>query len=84
MDPYRAVSWARRAVELDGGKDADFLATLAEAHAAKGEFGRAVEVQQRAVDAAVDPEDKADFASRLRDYRRGRTRPATTDSPGRE
>ncbi|MBX9624968.1 MAG: tetratricopeptide repeat protein, partial [Gemmataceae bacterium] len=48
-DGPAAVAAATRACELDGWKNPSFVATLAAAHAEAGDFGKAVEYQQRAV-----------------------------------
>jgi hypothetical protein len=48
-DGKRAVAHATRACELTGWKEPNFLDTLAAAHAATGDFDRAVEYQKRAL-----------------------------------
>jgi serine/threonine protein kinase/tetratricopeptide (TPR) repeat protein len=48
-DPEAAVPIAERAVELDGGKDANILDTLALAFQMTGDIDRAIETQRQAV-----------------------------------
>ena len=48
-DPERALPVAQRAVDLDGGNDANTLDTLALAFQMTGDLDRAIETQQRAV-----------------------------------
>jgi len=48
-DPLAALPIAKRAVELDGGREADFLATLAHAQQLTGDLGQAIDAQRRAV-----------------------------------
>jgi len=48
-----AVAFAERAVELSGGKDPSALDTLAAAYATAGNFEKAVETAQKAIDLAA-------------------------------
>jgi tetratricopeptide (TPR) repeat protein len=69
-DAEAALPFARRAVELDGGRDADLLDTLAQAYSAVGDLDRAIETQRQAIVRARirGPYDRADLESRLIDY----------------
>jgi len=67
-DADRALKWANKAVEMTKGKDADALAAVALAHAHKGDFDKAAEAQQKAVDAA-DAKEKADKTKALEAYK---------------
>jgi thiol-disulfide isomerase/thioredoxin len=67
-DADRALKWATKAVEMTKGKDADAQAAVALAHAQKGEFDKAAEAQQKAVDAA-DAGEKADQTKALEAYK---------------
>ena len=51
-DGQQAVEFAKQAVALNGGRDADLLDTLAAAQAEAGRFAEAVETAQRALDLA--------------------------------
>ncbi|HUU98855.1 MAG TPA: tetratricopeptide repeat protein [Phycisphaerae bacterium] len=68
-DPERALPVARRAVELDGGKDANILDTLALAFQMTGDLDWAIETQQRAVARARagGPYNLAELEVRLAD-----------------
>lgn len=68
----KAVDHATRACSLTGHKEAIHLDTLAAAYAESGKFKEAVEWQQKAIAAAVDPDDREDFQERLRLYRAGK------------
>ncbi|MBX9583569.1 MAG: tetratricopeptide repeat protein, partial [Gemmataceae bacterium] len=72
-DGREAVRLATRACELTGFADANDLDTLAAAHAEAGDFGKAVEVQNRAL-ALPGAEEQygAEFHERLGLYERGR------------
>jgi predicted Zn-dependent protease len=69
-DGKRAVAAATKAVEMVKYRDGRFLDTLAAAHAEAGEFDKAVEAQQKAMD---DPDhmkdDGAGARQRLKLYR---------------
>ena len=67
-DADRALKWATKAVDLSKGKDADALAAVALAHAQKGDFDKAAEAQQKAVDAA-DAGEKDDQTKALDAYK---------------
>lgn len=61
---------ARRAVELTQEKDPAPLATLARAHAERGEWADAIAAQEKAVAAATDADYKAWLESTLEEYRK--------------
>ncbi|MFN5732883.1 MAG: tetratricopeptide repeat protein, partial [Planctomyces sp.] len=58
---------AERAVELDGGRDANSLDTLARVHFRLGDVNRAQELQRQALELA-DESRKAGFEGVLREY----------------
>jgi tetratricopeptide (TPR) repeat protein len=73
-DPVRAVSLARRACELTGYQSPAFVDTLAQAHAAAGQFEDAVAAAQKAVElarAVGQPELAERIEARLQRYRDG-------------
>lgn len=72
-DSARALEYAQRAARLNGGSDVATLDTLALAYFANGDIPRAVETQERAVDAVgtQDAARRARFESRLERYRSG-------------
>jgi tetratricopeptide (TPR) repeat protein len=70
-DPALAIRLAERAASLTGGRDPRVLDTLAAAHAAAGDFGRAVEVARRALARAHAGELAAEIRARLARYERG-------------
>jgi len=49
QDPAAALPIAQRAVEMDGGQNANILDTLAVAYKMTGHLDRAIETQQKAV-----------------------------------
>ncbi len=51
-DGNRAIELAKQAVQLSGGKDANYLRTLAAAYAETGRFAEAAETARRALQAA--------------------------------
>ncbi|MCP4590840.1 MAG: tetratricopeptide repeat protein [bacterium] len=69
-DAATALDVAERAVELDGGRDADILATLARAHQMTGDLDQAVQTQSRAVARARigGPYDQEALQDKLIDY----------------
>ena len=75
----RAVELASRAVQLSNGSNADYLDTLAAAHAQAGRFQDAIATQERAVSVAmqqgVDQNTIAGYQNRLDLYRQGRANP---------
>jgi tetratricopeptide (TPR) repeat protein len=76
-DGPKAVEYATTACELTNWKDAEKIDTLAAAHAERGEFDKAVELQERALN-LVEPALQQEFQSRLDLYRDGqpyRTKP---------
>ena len=70
-DASEALRLARRAVRQLGREDANLLDTLAAAHAARGDFTRAVALQERAVRAGA-PSQVAALRARLALYRASR------------
>src|SRR5439155_869351 len=66
-DGKKALADATKACELTDWKDAETLDTLAAAYAEAGEFEKAVEYSQKAIDLA-DDDDKPDLESRLKLY----------------
>jgi tetratricopeptide (TPR) repeat protein len=78
-DPQRALEFALRACAL--GIDSTNQDTLAAAYAVNGDFAKAVETQEKAIELAPDYE-KEDFRSRLDLYREGKfyIQPSLTES----
>ena len=70
-DGRRAVKSAKRACELSGWKQFQFLSTLAAAHAEVGEFPQAVRWQIKAT-RLVPQEMKQAYRNRLNNFRAGR------------
>ena len=73
--PAKAVEWAERAVELDGGKAATALDTLGAARANAGDFAGAIQAATRALSLARKGgghELAAQIESRLSAYRQQR------------
>jgi tetratricopeptide (TPR) repeat protein len=66
-DGKKAVADATKACQLTDWKDVEALDTLAAAHAESGDFDKAVEYSQKAIDLAAD-DDKPDLESRLKLY----------------
>ena len=64
-----AVEFATRACELTGWKDANYLDTLAAAHAEAGDFDSAVRRQTEAISLVSDAKQKEDFGKRLKLYK---------------
>lgn len=67
-----AADMATKACELTEWKDADSIDTLARAQWLAGEKDKAIETQQKAVDAAVDPRAKASYQRSLDEYKAGK------------
>ncbi len=69
-DPAAALPFAERAVDMDGGQDANYLDTLAVAYARSGHLGRAIETQRRALAQvrAGGPFNRDQLESRLVEY----------------
>jgi len=70
-DGAKAIEDATKACELTDWEDADSLDTFAAAYAEAGQFDKAVEWQQKAIELAPDDE-KADFETRLKLYQEGK------------
>ena len=73
-DAAKAEEYARKAVELSGGREAGYLDTLAAACAAGGKFEEAARGQRQAVELAPEAE-KAEYQSRLAAYEAGQPTP---------
>ncbi|MCX7818750.1 MAG: redoxin domain-containing protein [Kiritimatiellae bacterium] len=71
-DAEVAIRAARRAVELTGGRDASILDTLAIVLQFSGLTDAAIEVEERALEVAGDPETKAEVRKNLEFLRRVR------------
>ena len=67
-DPMAAWPVAKRAVEMDGERDALILDTLARALWMAGDLDGAIEVQRKAVARASDPKDRAGLREQLSLY----------------
>jgi tetratricopeptide (TPR) repeat protein len=76
-NPSEALRWAKEAVALTGENDPAHLDTLAVAHAALGEFARAVELEQRALKLAARGNQHMvpQLESRLKDFQNKRPIP---------
>jgi tetratricopeptide (TPR) repeat protein len=72
LDGAEAVDMATKANELTAWTDLDCLDTLAAAYAECGDFAKAVEWQQKAIDMALEDDVKADFRGRLELYQAGK------------
>ena len=66
-DGVEAIALARRAAELSGGRDPAILATLAAAEAEVGQYPKAVEIAERALDMVAAQPRLAPFAAALRE-----------------
>jgi tetratricopeptide (TPR) repeat protein len=75
-DKYRngekAVEYATKACELDGGKSANLHDTLAAAFAEIGDFDRACAWQEKAIELLSSEKEKQDFRTRLKLFEQGR------------
>jgi tetratricopeptide (TPR) repeat protein len=74
-NPERAIGLAKRACELSDYKKPEFLDTLAAAYAASGDFGKAVEIAERALTLCQSPEQnslKEEIEKRLALYKAGK------------
>jgi thiol-disulfide isomerase/thioredoxin len=65
-----AMKAALRANELTQGKNPAILDTLAKVHFDSGDVAKAIEVQQKAVDLADDPDMKEELSQRLEQYKK--------------
>lgn len=65
----RALECATRACELSEWSVPGFVDSLAAAHAELGQFNEAIRWQEKAVSLAADPEESADYETRLELYR---------------
>lgn len=74
-DLQLAMKAAVRANDLAKGKSPAILDTLAKVHFDSGEIAKAVEVQQKAVDLAEDPEMKDELSQRLEQYKKASGKP---------
>ena len=78
-DPVLAVASARKAVELEGGKDYRYLDVLAAGAANDGKFADAIATQTKAIELAGTGEDATRLRQRLDLYQKNqpyRARPA--------
>ena len=71
-DPQRALAVAQAECERTSWKDASLLDTLAAAHAAAGDFAKAIEQQEKAIELIEDAEAKKSLTERLDLYRGNR------------
>jgi Flp pilus assembly protein TadD len=69
---YKALENGRRAKELDGGKNASDIDTLAAAAAENGYFDSARQWQAEAIKLLRNEKDKQEYASRLKLYEQGK------------
>jgi tetratricopeptide (TPR) repeat protein len=72
-DPAGAVALASRAAQLTGRRDQVALDVLAAAHAAAGDFGRAIEIAEAALKLAPDSAAVPGIRDRLAAYRQNRS-----------
>ena len=81
-DPAEALRLAKRAVELDGERQACFLDTLAEAYYVNGHFRKAVETERQAIarEGELFRSSLQRFTRAMEQAARG-LRPEITDSP---
>jgi len=71
-DGRKAVENANRASQLSGGKEADYIDTLAAAYAENGDFGKAKEWEAKTIELLTDEKVKEECRSRLRLYEQGK------------
>src|SRR5207253_1344886 len=71
-DGKSALEFAKKAVELDGGKTADAPAALAAAYAELGDFEQAVHWQTKALELIKQEKNKSQANDRLQLYRSGK------------
>jgi tetratricopeptide (TPR) repeat protein len=71
-DGHQAFDNASRACQLNGGKDAEIVDTLAAACAEKGDFEAARKWQAKAIGLSTNEKKKQERRSRLKLYERGR------------
>jgi tetratricopeptide (TPR) repeat protein len=69
-DGKAAVDEATKAVELTQNKQGEFIDTLAAAYAEKGDFDKAAEYQQKAIDLVEDEKVRKDMRARLEMFRK--------------
>jgi tetratricopeptide (TPR) repeat protein len=65
-DGVEAVELAQRAVQLTGGHNPEILSTLAAAESEAGQYPKAVEIAERALDLAASQPNQDEFAAILR------------------
>ena len=65
-----AVDQADKAVELTNNKQGEFIDTLASAYAEAGDFDKAAENQQKAIDMESDDKQRKDMQARLDKFRK--------------
>jgi thiol-disulfide isomerase/thioredoxin len=65
-----ALKAASRANELTSGKSPGILDTLAKVHFDMGDVAKAIDIQQKAVDATQDAQMKKDLTERLEQYKK--------------
>jgi serine/threonine protein kinase len=71
-DGRRAIEDATRACELSGWKDVDYLNVLAAAYAEAGDFQKAIEWQEKALNLLTDANQRPSFEERLGLYQAGK------------
>jgi tetratricopeptide (TPR) repeat protein len=67
VDLQQALRAAERAVELDGGRDANSLDTLARVHFRLGQYEQAISRQRQAIEQAPEGQREA-YESVLKEY----------------
>jgi WD40 repeat protein len=65
LDSSLGLDLATKAAEMSRGQDAGILATLAAAYASVGQFTKAIQFQQEAINRAQNENDRMDFTGRL-------------------
>jgi Flp pilus assembly protein TadD len=71
-DGQRAIKLARKACELTNFESAQFLDTLAAAHAEVGEFKAAITWSQKAISLTTDDADRASLTQHLENFKANR------------